>query len=160
MSKEELERLFEYKEGHLYWKVTRGKAIKGMKAGTRHARGYIMIRVNGKRYLEHRLIWIMFNGEIPKHLEIDHIWHIKHDNNPLKLRVITHKDDCKNVGKKKNNTTGITGVTWHKMSSKWQAHITVNGTKLYLGCYEHFDDAVAARLEAENKYGFHINHGK
>lgn len=47
------------------------------------------------------------------------------------------------------NTSGIKGVVWHKRHEKWMARIKVNGKLKYLGYYTDFDDAVCARLSAE-----------
>ena len=53
-----------------------------------------------------------------------------------------------------NNTSGCTGVYLHKDRGRerWAAKITVNKKAIYLGAYEHFEDAVAARKAAEEKY--------
>ena len=51
-----------------------------------------------------------------------------------------------------NNSSGITGVSWHKQKSKWRARIVVNGIEMLLGMYDKFEDAVKARLKAEQKY--------
>jgi len=49
----------------------------------------------------HRLVWIAYNGQIPKGLEIDHKNRDKHDNRLSNLRVVTHSDNCKNRRRKK-----------------------------------------------------------
>lgn len=50
-----------------------------------------------------------------------------------------------------NNTSGVRGVTYHKAYDKWYARITVNGRTYGLGYYEHFNDAVRARKNAEKR---------
>jgi hypothetical protein len=59
-----------------------------------------------------------------------------------------------------DNTSGITGVTWHSQRGKWLAQIWVNGKKVHLGVFLSIDDAARARKDAEIKYSFHENHGK
>lgn len=49
-----------------------------------------------------------------------------------------------------NNTSGHTGV--YKKRSKWIAYITVARKRYYLGSYEDFDEAVAARRKAEEEW--------
>jgi len=47
------------------------------------------------------------------------------------------------------NTSGVTGVSRHKAKNRWQASITVHGTTHFLGAFKTFDEAVAARRQAE-----------
>ena len=51
-----------------------------------------------------------------------------------------------------DNTSGVPGVYLIKNSNKWQSTITIDGYKKHLGYFLNFDDAVAARLNAEKKY--------
>jgi hypothetical protein len=57
-----------------------------------------------------------------------------------------------NCSLRSNNTSGVTGVGWHKQTLKWRVRIVVNGVELFLGTYVDFEDAVKARLQAEKKY--------
>jgi hypothetical protein len=57
-----------------------------------------------------------------------------------------------NVGLRSNNKSGVTGVIWHRRSSKWRAFIRINGKQIELGLFDRFEDAVVARKEAEEKY--------
>ena len=50
---------------------------------------------------------------------------------------------------RRNNSCGVTGVDWKKDKQRWRASICFKGKRYYLGMYENFDDAVAARKEAE-----------
>ena len=52
-----VKQLLEYRDGVLYWKVSRGKAKVGAKAGYLNQIGYFQTQVNGKLYLNHRLIF-------------------------------------------------------------------------------------------------------
>lgn len=49
-----------------------------------------------------------------------------------------------------NNTSGHTGV--HKKRSKWIAYITVGRRFYWLGSYDHYEEAVAARRKAEEEW--------
>ncbi len=44
------------------------------------------------------------------------------------------------------------GVSYRKDRNKWKAEIYVNRKYMYLGSYDKFEDAVNARIEAEDKY--------
>lgn len=82
----------------------------------------------------------------------DHI-----DRNPLNnrrsnLRVADDTQNNRNASIAKNNTSGVTGVVWVKHNQKWGAQIMVNYQSINLGYYINKDDAIKARLEAEQKY--------
>ena len=75
------------------------------------------------------------------------------------------KDNCRwatdslqsfNMRKRKDNTSGKTGVYWEKRRGRWVASIDRNGETIYLGSYPAFEDAVKAREEAELKYFYMI----
>jgi len=125
---------------------------------TRNDEGYIRIFVCGKLYYAHRLAWLYMYGVFPKH-QIDHINHIKDDNRLINLRKATSRENKKNAPLRKDNKSGVVGVCIHKPTQKWSAEIKVNGEKVYLGLFEHIEDAAKIRKEAEIKYGYHKNHG-
>ena len=51
----------------------------------------------------------------------------------------------------KNNTSGVPGVTWVTSKRLWQATICFKGKRHYLGRYHRFEDAVKARMRAEEE---------
>jgi hypothetical protein len=133
-------RLF-YDEGSLYWRDS------GEKAGWVDEVGYNHIRLEGKLYLEHRLIYLLHHCTLPP--LIDHI-----DRNPLNnrlenLRGADKKVNAINSGLPANNKSGVKGVSWHKAGQKWTAQIKNDGVKIHLGSYDKLQDAVEARLKAE-----------
>ena len=83
---------------------------------------------------------------------VDHINHDITDNRKNNLRISTHQQNMMNTKIQKNNTSGVTGVKWHKGISKWIADITVSNERIYLGCFDNFNNAVQARRKAEQKY--------
>lgn len=84
----------------------------------------------------------------------DHINHDTFDNRKENLRPCTQHQNTFNAKKKKNNTSGVTGVQEQKNCSKkrWKAVIMLNRKNISLGSYETFEEAVKARLEGEKKY--------
>ena len=126
-------------------------------AGCLH-NGYIEIRVNKKRYLAHRLAWFYVHGEWPE--QIDHINHIRDDNRLFNLRDATNLENGKNQSKKITNTSGVTGVYWAKRNKKWIASVSINNKTKYLGSHIDKFEVICMRMSANNKYGFHKNHGK
>lgn len=51
-----------------------------------------------------------------------------------------------------NNTSGQKGVYWHKATKKWLSQIKIKGKTIHIGYYVDKQDAIDARLEAEEKY--------
>lgn len=155
-----IKQLFDYDGKNLLWKKT-GKNIRKNKiAGWLSKQGYIRISISGKRYPAHRLIWIMFNGDIPEGKEIDHKNHIRNDNRIDNFRLASHKENCKNRAFSPKNSSGVTGVYWNKNRKKWHTQIKVNREMIYLGSFKNKQEAISVRKEAEIKYGFYKNHGK
>lgn len=110
--------------------------------------GYIMGTIDGKITLLSRYIM-----NCPPDLMVDHIHtERKYDNRKENLRLATPFQNQHNVGTQKNNTSGVTGVSWNKRQKKWVARIMVNHKNICLGSFEGLDDAAKARKEAEDKY--------
>lgn len=117
--------------------------------------GYLQTKIpnTNKRVLFHRLVMNVTDDEIV----VDHINHLpkrehKFDNRKLNLRLVTQSKNCMNRAKGSNNTSGVTGVTWHKRDQVWIARIGVGGKRIILGSFIEFQDAVNARRAAEEKY--------
>jgi hypothetical protein len=139
--------------GLFRWKyqIGNGKRIPNAIAGSKKKDGYIYIGVNGKVYKAHRLAWLYVTGSWPSNT-IDHINGIKDDNRFNNLRDIEHRFNVQNISVPKNNTTGYTGVSWHKASQKWLAKIRINHKAIHLGIFDNINDAIAARKTAEQQY--------
>ena len=54
---------------------------------------------------------------------------------------------------RKDNTSGVVGVSWYPRRAYWIAFIKVNGKQLHLGSFDTQKKAEVARKAAENKYG-------
>lgn len=52
----------------------------------------------------------------------------------------------------KTNTSGKTGVSFYKRKKKWSAEIILKGKKIRLGYFDKKEDAIKARLKAEEEY--------
>lgn len=51
-----------------------------------------------------------------------------------------------------NNTSGVKGVSWDRDRNAWEAYIGLHGKRIHLGRYAKFEDAVKARIRAEEEY--------
>ena len=74
------------------------------------------------------------------------------NNRKHNLRAATHQENTQNATKRKDNTSGIIGVNWHKTQCVWHASIRNNGKKVHIGSFRDKRDAIVARLQAEAKY--------
>ena len=116
--------------------------------------GYRMVGIKYKSYLVHRIIWLYNYGEFPNG-DIDHIDSCRWNNRLNNLRIVSHVENAINIPKRSHNTSGITGVSFHIASNKWQAQISYKKKRISLGIFSLFKDAVIARYNAEKKYGYH-----
>ena len=122
---------------------------------------YVSIKVGEKKHniSLHRMAWTLHNKCKPSGF-IDHINHDKSDNRIENLREVTKVQNNRNKSMCKLNTSGNTGVSWHKRDNIWEARIKVDYKQVYLGRFNSKEDAIKAREDAEVLYGFHANHGK
>ena len=128
-------------------------------AFTAPLRKYRYGRIFRKTYSAHRVIWAMTYGEWPPE-QIDHINGIGSDNRIVNLRAVNNAENCKNQTTPKNNTSGVMGVSWHKVTKKWAVQLSVKGKRKTLGYFTEKSEAATARKDAEVKHGYHPNHGR
>jgi len=151
LTQQQLKNLFEYQDGNLIWKISKGKRGKiGSIAGTITSNGYLSIRVDKKNYKAHRLVYLYHHGYLPN--IIDHIDRDKLNNKIENLREATISQNNVNTKIRKDNASGLKGVTWHKASNKWCAQIMVNCKQNHIGLFLDIEDARAAYLQARRKY--------
>ena len=91
--------------------------------------------------------FILFNDYL-----YDHKNRNKLDNRRCNLRKCTYTENNQNISLKVNNTSGVTGVTWNQRDKCWQARIGMGYKSKSLGCFSNKDDAIVARLKAEQEY--------
>jgi hypothetical protein len=123
-------------------------------------RRYRAIRIDGRQYLVHRIVWLMHHGTIPElpHM-IDHVNRESLDNRIENLRICSRIQNLANARLHPNNKSGYRGVH-RRPSGKWRAAIHVSGKTIVLGIFD--DPAVAARaydaarLELSGEYA-HLN---
>lgn len=139
------------------WKIWNVR-FAGKPAGGLNNYGYIRVAIGGRRFLAHRIIWLIQTGELPD--DVNHINGIHDDNRWANLRSVSYGDRSKNACKRSDNSSGITGVSWFKALEQWRAYVTVCGRHLHLGYFDKIDDAIAARDKARREHGFHDNHGR
>ena len=149
--------------GVFTWNQRKGRARAGDIAGylmkqPKRGLNYIIIGVGGKTYLAHRLAWRITHGDWPE-FDIDHIDGDGTNNRISNLRAVNNQDNSKNSKLYVTNKSGVAGVRLHD-KSRFRSSITVDGKSTHLGLFDDFFDAVCARKSAENRYGYHHNHGR
>lgn len=146
---------FKYEDGNLICLFNSMKHSIGDAVGYREKKsGYVQIRYGQKTYRVHRLIWEMHCGTIAAGHEIDHINGNKADNRIENLRLVSRAENAKNLKLQSRNTSGVSGVIY--MNNKYRVTI---GAK-YLGYFDTIDEAIRARKSAEERNGYHVNHGR
>jgi len=154
--------------GHLFWKVrplNHFKAPRYMKsANSRWAgmrafttvddKGYASGRVRDKLYRAHRIIAVAFMRRPDGW--VDHINGIRTDNRIKNLRIVDAVQNAQNQRKAKNNTSGVTGISYVPKLKRWNANI--GGSNL--GNFRCIARAIAARRSEECRLGYHENHGR
>lgn len=134
---------FYVEDGKLRWKnPTSTKFKAGDEAGTlftnQNGKQYRRVMFQGKHCYVHRVIFALVRGYLPE--TVDHIDGDGLNNYPENLRAATRQENARNI-RSPLNTSGYTGVYWHKDRKKYAAQIYVNGRVKHLS---YFDDPVEA----------------
>jgi hypothetical protein len=145
-----LKEVLNYREdGNFLWKISAGCIKIGDIAGSSpNDNDYISTKIDGKGYYNHRLVWFWHYGYFPEGI-VEHIDRVKYHNWVSNLREASKSCNMRNTGNTAANTSGVKGVCWIEQSNKWRVGICANKIGYSLGLFEDFDEAVCARLAAE-----------
>ena len=88
----------------------------------------------------------------PDGLMVDHINHRPNDNRKENLRLCDKRQNAWNTDVSCTNISGCKGVYYNKRKKRWIAEIIYDNQKIYLGSFTNKEDAIAARLSANEKY--------
>lgn len=115
--------------------------------------------IDGKIWFLHRLAYYLVNGvELTSDVEVDHLDGNGMNNKWSNLRFVKGCDNQRNRLANKNTKFGLMGIRF--IDNHWEARICVNKERIHLGCFDNKLDAAAARISANNKYGFTERHGR
>ena len=117
--------------------------------------GYLSVSLcrggNLKSRNVHQLVAIAFLDHTPngyKGLIVDHKNNDRRDNRLENLQLINARQNTSKD--RKGGSSSYVGVSWHKPTSRWIAHISINGKKRHLGLF-------TDELEASEAYQSALN---
>jgi len=162
LTQEEVNELFEYRDGDLYWKIDiySGKNYKrcniktGDKVGCLEQNGkgiyYKVFSYGGKQYKTSRVIFLMFNGYLPEKV-------IYKDGNTLNTKVENLLEaNSSQIFYRKieylHNKTGYRGVSFNNKKDKYRVFFRKNNERIYLGTYSTIEEANKVYLELKKRY--------
>jgi hypothetical protein len=150
---------FDYLDGKIFWKkLPRANHTRvGDEAGSTESLGYRVVRVLGRVYRAHQIIFLMHHGRFP--MEVDHIDGNPGNNRIDNLREVTRSQNMANRKMSINNSSGVKGVYWHRITGKWQARFKKDGKTIYVGLFDDIGDAADAikssRVAHHGEYARH-----
>lgn len=133
---EEMNKLLYYDETSpscLRWKVSRqhatkapihsvaGCALMENRNGKQYCKGWL-IKINGKTYKAHRIVYALHHHQLETEFSIDHIDGNALNNQIGNLRAVTHQTNSRNRRQNINNKTGVTGVCYETSQDRFRAH--------------------------------------
>jgi len=137
-----LQDLFDYDplSGLLTWKVKKQRVKAGQEAGALTRSGHVRVKIDGKSYMAHRIIWLLWYGTEPAAL-LDH-----RDGDPTNNRIANLRLATK--AQNGQNRPDALGVCFYPATGKWRAYITHQGKTRHLGVFESLESALGARRAA------------
>jgi len=165
LTQKQAKEMFDYVDGQLFWKNRLDMPQKwntkwaGEKAGT-ISNDRKTVGVNNKRFQFHRIVWVIFNGEIPPNTQIDHINGNALDNRIENLRLATHSENARNSKISRNNSSGYKNVVWDEFCQLWLVSLYANGKSIRKR-FKDLDKAVEfAKVKRMELHGQFANHGQ
>lgn len=135
-----------YRDGLLFWKKPKGPAKTDTPIGSLTRNGYLVVNwpteTGRKKLLVHRIIWLLFNDELPP--LVDHINRDKLDNRIENLRSLSYAENARNCADKHYKNDLPRGVTVQR--SRYKAQIKLSGRTRHIGIYSTAEEASEAYL--------------
>ena len=138
--------------GVLVWKKPGGnrKDRIGKAITAKGSHGYLVAGITHAKqerlFLVHRIAFAMHYGFWPEK-EVDHVNGDRTDNRAVNLRQATSIEQGQNK-KWKLGKSDLPGIYWNNGVDKWQAQITYNDRRIYLGIFDDKEEAHQTYLAA------------
>lgn len=113
--------------------------------------GYVVVQIERKPYMAHRIIIALQEGECPGNRQVDHINGDRADNRWENLRLVEPLANQWNKKRTQAVRQGAGPVAGVKQNAKgrWECRIKILYTHVYLGTFATEAEAIAARQAAE-----------
>jgi len=156
---------YEYCKSRLHYNASTGiltwrdGRLAGFRAGTQDSTGRRKIKILGKTYKEHRIIFLIMTGRYPNG-QIDHIDHDPSNNEWSNIRECNQYVNARNLPKRKDKKTSRhTGVSMHSRDKNYRVRINKPDGGVYTKYFKKEEDAAAHASEKYLEFGYHENHG-
>lgn len=149
---EVLDFMFQYdSESGILYRIRRsdGKEVIPPKPIGSNDGNYLIVSIadsshKAKTFKVHQICYFMYHRVEPLGM-IDHYDGIGINNKILNLREVTNTLSARNLGMRKNNRSGVTGIFWSKKLQKWRAECrNDNGIKTHVGVFTDIEEAKEA----------------
>lgn len=140
--------------GKIVWVKHKKSTLVGTEPGTKMKEGYTRLKVDGKNYLRHRIIYYVATGKLPD--VIDHKNGVEAGDGIDNLREADQSRNCQNRTKRKVATSRFKGVCVRNQPTgiRYIAQIKIDGKVKHIGSYrDEFDAARAYDREAIKHFG-------
>jgi hypothetical protein len=151
LTQERLKELFDYDK--ITGVFVRIKSVSNTKVGDvvkkKDSHGHLQVRIDGKQYSAHRLVWLFLFGKWPSG-QIDHINGVRSDNRLENLRDVNATINAQNIHNARSDSkTKLLGAAFHKASGKYVAQISVDKKIKHLGLFSTPEEAHQQYLAAK-----------
>lgn len=109
---------------------------------------YYAKATDGRNILLHRFIINAQKGSV-----VNHINGNTFDMRKKNLEEVGYSENNRKI-MRRNNKSGVAGVTYNEKTGRWHSYISKNGKQRSLGYFNNKVDAVNARIQAEIEYGY------
>lgn len=110
--------------------------------------GYVIIKVKGKQFKAHRIVWLLNHGKFPIGV-IDHINRCRTDNRIENLRDVSQSINNKNAFHGINPKTRVEGIYLDEVTKGLRAKYTFRHNKKTYR-FRTLDEAIEKREELRN----------
>lgn len=133
-----------------------------IKLDKRTGKHYVSVAILNHKYWAQRIVYsIYYNKVLDSNIEIDHIDNNGLNNLPHNLREATPSENQHNAKLRSSNSSGVKGISWHKIVGMWQGRVMLQRKSHHLG-YSPSLEAMESivRDYREKLHGEFYNHGK
>lgn len=120
------EMAYERETGLFWYEYSASGRQRGRPVGHTTRDGYVIIRLDGKCYMAHRVAWLFCYGVWPVD-QVDHINGVRNDNRIENLREATAQQQALNTSRPLNAKNLVRGI--RKNANKYEVRMLFNGKR-------------------------------